>query len=498
MQDQHSRLRELIKDLTAPPYYPAVYLAPANTLAVQGALVQADNDRRVVQMAEGMSLEQLRPGDEVFLTHESNCLIAKSNSPSYLTGDVAIYSRSTVDGRLVLSAHDEEVVVLVTTELCDAGLKAGDCVRFSRSMGLAFEKIDIAKGREYFLEETPSDTFDEIGGLDREIKALKRLFTLHIFHPEMAAQYKLRRKKAVLMEGPPGNGKTKVARAVCHWLASLSPSGRSLFINVKPGALNSEWYGVTERHYREIFRVAREAVAEDSRVPVVIFFEEIDSIGGNRCESINRIDDRLLNAFMAELQGFENSGNIVILAATNRMDSIDPALLRPGRLGDLILHFPQPNSNAARTILSRHLPSGIPYAANGAGAAAAREALLDLAVAQLYSLNSDTELARLKLRDGKERLVRGADLVSGAQLEAIAQAAVERACVRAAESGPKGITAADMHEAVSDFFLAAPRALTPRNARNYLHDLPQDVDVVRVDLVERKVRHPHLYRVEAA
>lgn len=498
VQEQHGRLRELIKELTAPPYYPAVYLAPANTPAVQGAMVQTDNDRRVVQLAEGVSLEQLRPGDEVFLSHDRNCLIAKSSTPSYLTGDVAIYSRSTADGRLVLSAHDEEVVVLATADLRDAELKAGDCVRFSRAMGMAFEKIETAKGKEYFLEETPRDTFDEIGGLDREIEALKRLFTLHIFHPEMAAQYKLRRKKAVLMEGPPGNGKTKVARAVCHWLASLSPSGRSLFINVKPGALNSEWFGVTERHYREVFRVAREAAAEDPHVPVVIFFDEIDSIGGNRGESINRIDDRLLNAFMAELQGFENSGNIVILAATNRMDSIDPALLRPGRLGDLILHFPQPNGKAARAILSRHLPSDIPYAANGAGTITAREEMLDLAVAQLYSLNCDTELARLKLRDGKERMVRAADLVSGAQLEAIACAAIERACVRNAEGGPKGISAADMQAAISDFFLAAPRALTPRNARNYVRDLPLDVDVVRVDLVERKVHHPHLYRVEAA
>jgi hypothetical protein len=116
----------------------------------------------------------------------------------------------------------------------------------------------------------------------------------------------------------------------------------------------------------------------------------------------------------------------------------------------------------------------------------------------LYSLNCDTELARLKLRDGKERMVRAADLVSGAQLEAIACAAIERACVRNAEGGPKGISAADMQAAISDFFLAAPRALTPRNARNYVRDLPLDVDVVRVDLVERKVHHPHLYRVEAA
>ena len=187
-----------------------------------------------------------------------------------------------------------------------------------------------------------------------------------------------------------------------------------------------------------------------------MFWDEVDAIGGNRGESTHRIDDRILNAFMAELNGLEDRGNIVILAATNRLDSLDPALLRPGRLGDLVLHFPQPSGKAARAILGRHLPADIPYAANGAGPAVARELLLDQAVAQLFVQNSDTELANLTLRDGKRRLVRAADLVSGAQLEAIAQAALERACVREAEGGPAGVATADMNAAISDFFSRSP------------------------------------------
>jgi SpoVK/Ycf46/Vps4 family AAA+-type ATPase len=278
----------------------------------------------------------------------------------------------------------------------------------------------------------------------------------------------------------------------------LAPSGRSHFINVKPGALNSMWYGATEARYREIFRAAREAAAAAPDAPVVMFWDEIDAIGSNRGESLQRIDDRMLNAFMAELNGLDERGNIVILTATNRRDALDPALVRPGRLGDLVLHFPPPNRQAARAILGRHLPAGIPYAANGEGPAAAREALLDLAVGRIFAQNRETELANLTLRDGKQRLVRASELVSGAHLEAITQAAVERACVREAEGGPEGVSPADMEAAVSDFFQVTPRGLTPRNARNYLRDLPQDVDVVRVDLVERKVTHPHRYRVEAA
>jgi proteasome-associated ATPase len=278
----------------------------------------------------------------------------------------------------------------------------------------------------------------------------------------------------------------------------MSRSGRSRFINVKPGALNSMWYGATEQRYREIFRVAREAAVAEPEVPVVMFWDEIDSVGSSRGESINRIDDRMLNCFMAELDGLEDRGNIVLLAATNRMDSIDTALLRPGRLGDLVLHIPQPNRKAAHAILGCHLPPDVPYAANGEGTAAAREALLNLAVAQLFALTSETELANLTLRDGKHRLVRAADLVSGAQLQAIAQAALERACVRDIEGGPVGVSAADMDAAISNFFVSASRVLTPRNARNYICDLPQDVDVVSVSPAERKVKRPHLYRMEAA
>ncbi len=498
LQENHEKLRVLIKALTAPPFFPAVFLAASNTPQMQGALVQTDTERRVVEVGEDIPLGELTPGDEVFLTHERNCLLAKSETPCFLTGEVATYSRSMGDGRLVLRAREEELVVLPTAALRTATLKAGEGVRFSRSMGLAFERIEPSKGEEYFLEETPNDSFEEIGGLDREIDMLKRVLTLHLFHEDAAGRYKLRRKRAVLMEGPPGNGKTKVARATCAWLGSLSPGGRARFINVKPGALNSMWFGATEQRYRDIFRVAREAAAAEPDVPVVMFWDEIDAIGCTPGESINRIDDRMLNCFKAELNGLEERGNIVILSATNRRDALDPALARPGRLGDLVLHFPQPNRRAARSILSRHMPVDIPYAANGEGPAAAREALLDLAVGQIFAQNSDTELAKLTLRDGKQRVVRAADLVSGAHLEAIAQASIERACVREAEGGPQGVTSADMDAAIADFFYVTPRALTPRNARNYLHDLPQDVDVVRVDLPERKVRHPHRYRVEAA
>jgi SpoVK/Ycf46/Vps4 family AAA+-type ATPase len=186
------------------------------------------------------------------------------------------------------------------------------------------------------------------------------------------------------------------------------------------------------------------------------------------------------------------------MAATNRADSLDPAMIRAGRLGDLILEIPPPNRKGAHAVLGCYLPADIPYASGHAGQASAREELLQFAVGQLFAENGDTELAHLTLRDGKRRLIRAADLLNGASLQSIALSALERAVLRDDEGGPAGVCAADISAAISYFLVAAPRALTPRNARNYIQDLPQDVDVTSVDIVERRVKRPYLYRVEAA
>ena len=497
VEEEQSKLRSLIASLTAPPCFPAIFLAPAQTAGVQCAIVQTESDRRVVRLENDVEIASLIPGDEVLLSHEKNCLVAKSENPGFLTGEIASFSRGLPDGRIVVRARDEEIVVLPNAALRGVTIKPGDGIRLNRNVGLALERIEASRGEEYFIESTPSDTFCEIGGLDREIEQLKRLMTLHICHPGMAGKYRLPRKRSVLMEGPPGNGKTKVARATCNWLATLSKSGRSHFINIKPGGLNTVWYGATEQRYREVFRVAREAAAAEPDVPVVMFWDEVDAIGSHRGESVHRIDDRMLNAFMAELNGLEDRGNIVILAATNRIDSLDPALLRPGRLGDLVLHFPRPRANAARAILARHFPPifHIPRTARvkrGTRSVARPGDCADLLLRR-GGRTGQPDAARWQ-----SRMVRAADLVSGAQLESIAQSAIERACVRDAEGGPAGIGVSDVSAAIAEFCRSVPRALTPRNARSYLHDLPPDIDVVRVDLVERKVQQPWRYRVEAA
>jgi proteasome-associated ATPase len=195
------------------------------------------------------------------------------------------------------------------------------------------------------------------------------------------------------------------------------------------------------------------------------------------------VDDRVLTAFMAELDGLESRGNILVVAATNRRDALDPALLRPGRLGDLVLEIGRPGAEAAGEIFARHLPAEIPYEPPGS-----REDQIAAAISRVYAPNGLGDLAVLTLRDGKRRPVTAGHFMSGARIAKVCQAAIEQACLREQDQGPTGLRTSDLLQAVDAEFLTAAGALTPRNCLVHLEDLPQDVDVVRVEPVVRRVR----------
>jgi proteasome-associated ATPase len=485
-------LRQTIEEITAPPHFPAVFIARAGDGAEPTALVRVGGELRAVRFGE-TDPEDFRTGDELLLSAERNTVTARLPPLAFTCGETATFVRRAGEGRLVLKARDEEMVVQAAAALQEAPLKAGDLVRFDRGSWMAYERIERPRGEEYFLEETPSDSFDSIGGLDREIETLKRSIELHFYHPGTVQRYRLRRKKAVLLYGPPGTGKTLMARALANWMAKLSGTGKSRFINVKPGGLHSMWYGETESNYRKLFQLAREASADQPQIPVVLFFDEADSVAATRGRSIHQIDDRVANAFMAELNGLEERGNILVVTATNRLDTLDSAMTRSGRLGDLMLRIPRPGRKAARQIFEKHLPADIPYFTNGHSAESTRREAIDTAVSMIFAENGDGELAHIMFRDGKKRPVRARDLINGAEVASIAQSATERACAREAGGGEGGVRLEDVVSAVGDFFGSAARALTPVSCRNYLEDLPQDTDVVRVDLVERKVVQPYRY-----
>lgn len=494
-QDKQNELAKLFDNLTAPPLHPAIFLGLVRTNKGEAAMVSCGNARRIVTIDEGVDRFSLAVGDEVLLNDGLNVIVEQSLHTFLRSGETASFDRRLPDGRVVLKCRDEEMIVDVAGPLHDVRFNSGDLVRWNKDAWLAFEKIERSDGANFFLEETPSQTFGEIGGLDRQIEALQRSIRMHLQHAETVRKYCLKRKGSVLLVGPPGTGKTMVARALANWLAQISPRRRSRFMNIKPGSLHSMWYSQSEANYREAFRVARAAGEQEPDVPVVMFFDEVDAIGSVRGDHLQRINDHVLTAFMCELDGLESRGNILVVAATNRHDALDPALLRPGRLGDEIVEVPRPNMKAAREIFGKHLSPEIPYALDGHGAdiAATRQALIESVVSRIYVPNGDNDLATITFRDGKRRAIKAADLINGASIAKIARTAVERACAREIDLNQGGVQLSDALTAMTEEFESLGRSLTPANCHQYVSDLPQDVDVVSVEPIVRKVARRHRY-----
>ena len=334
-------LRDVLQRLSATPWHSAVFLGPVATGGVRAAAVACNGSSRVVSVADEVDLDELAIGDPVLLGSDMNVVMQTLASPLPRTAETAEFRGVTADGRLLLRQRDEEVLVHAAPGLDRSALTVGERVRWDRSVGLAFERIERTRESPLFLEGTPAEGFDRIGGLDTQIAQITRSLRLHMLHPEIASRYCVRRVASILLVGPPGTGKTMLARALANWLGQHAPSGRARFMSIKPAELHSMWYGQSEANYREAFRVARQTGDADPSTPVVMFFDEVDAVGATRGHSLAHVDDRVLTSFMTELDGLEPRGNILVVAATNRRDTIDPALARPGRLGDLVIDIPR-------------------------------------------------------------------------------------------------------------------------------------------------------------
>lgn len=488
-------LREVLDRLSAPPWHTGLYLGPIVTGGVRAAAVTCNGSVRIVSFADGVSADGLAVGDTVLVGADMNVIMQRLSDPLPRTADTAEFHGTMADGRLILRHRDEEVLVAAAPNLDTATLAAGERVRWDRGAGLAFERVERTAASPLFLEDTPAEGFERIGGLDAEIAAITKSLRLHMLHPEIANRYRVQRVASILLVGPPGTGKTMIARALANWLAQHATGRRARFMSIKPGELHSMWYGQSEANYREAFRVARQVGDEDPGTPVVMFFDEVDAVCATRGKHAAHVDDRVLTSFMAELDGLKTRGNIVVVAATNRRDALDPAVARPGRLGDLIVEIPRPGMKAATAVFEKHLPPDVPYQVDDAGdATASRRRLIDIAVARLYAPNGEGEVASIMFRDGSRRAIRASDLMSGARIANIARAGIERACVRDLERGESGIAARDLLDAIENEVSGIVSALTPVNCHAFISNLPQDLAVVRVEPAARRVRHPHRFR----
>jgi proteasome-associated ATPase len=362
--------------------------------------------------------------------------------------------------------------------LADTGLKKGDHIGFDLAVRLAYVRLSPPARESLFADDLPEDEFSQLGGLEQPIAQIQRALDFTIRFPEVAARYGVRDKRGILLCGPPGNGKTRLGRCTATYVGRLVPGVPCRFLSLVGGSdVYSMWLGESERKLCEIFEAAEAAAAEG---PVVLFFDEIDALGRNRGSDCGgTAPDRILSTFLGLLDGVKRLSGVIVMAATNRPDTLDPALLRAGRF-DLKIHIPRPNRSAARAVLQAYLKD-LPLAAS----CGERQQIVEGFLSRIYSPNGEySAVLTVKLNDGRNLPVSIKELVSGAMLENVVRMAAEEAAFRETRTGdPDGISEEDLVAALQQEICGIAGLITPANAKAYLGMIPQDAHPVAVSSV---------------
>ncbi|HZR45871.1 MAG TPA: AAA family ATPase [Candidatus Manganitrophaceae bacterium] len=366
------------------------------------------------------------------------------------------------DGRLRVGQEPgtQSNLLIRSAQLADVKLNVNDEVRIDASHRVAIEKVDQAKRREYFLEETPKVTWEEIGGQKEAIESIREALEHPLLYPDLFKKYNFSQPKGFLLYGPPGCGKTLIGKATAYSLVQkLKAQGNEqveeFFLHIKGPEILNMWLGESERMVREIFARAREKRG-NGYLPF-IFIDEAESILGTRRSSrSHNILSTLVPMFCAEMDGIESLKEMVIILASNRPDLIDPAVLRPGRI-DRKIKIRRPDRSGAEEILKVYLTDAMPLSpgllkAHRNDPAQARQALLDAALDAIFSKAPGQQILELQLRSSRREILYRSDLISGALLASIVQRAKERAIKRTIAGGEEGLDLSDLTAAVENEF----------------------------------------------
>jgi len=455
-KEQVAALRAEVDKLAAPPSSYGTFLQPASDDTVD---VWTGGRKMRVNVVPGVDVRALRRGQEVILNEALN-VVAMAGVERQ--GEVVRLKDHLDETRALVSLRaDEERVVELSAELAGQTLQPGDLLRLDARAGVVLERLPKAEVEDLVLEEVPNITYGDIGGLSAQIDQIRDAIELPVLYAEHFAAHKLAPPKGVLLYGPPGCGKTLIAKAVANALAQQlseqtgTPS-RAYFLNVKGPELLNKYVGETERKIREIFARAREK-ASSAGAPVVIFFDEMDSLFRTRGTGISSdVESTIVPQFLAELDGVEGLRHVIVIGASNRQDLIDPAVLRPGRF-DVKIRIERPNRSAAREIFSKYLTPDLPLsaadlAAHGNDPAATAGALIEAALGEMFAGDDAHRFLEVTYASGEKETLYFKDFVSGAVIESVCTRAKKTAVKRMIGTGLRGITAADLTEAVKGEF----------------------------------------------
>ena len=455
-REQLGVLREEVEKLTAPPNNFGTVLQVND----DGTIDILTGSRKLRVAAQpNVEVKKLLVGQEILLNEAFNIIDVRHFEPA---GDVLRVRETLTDGRVVVIAHaDEEKVLSRSETMMDVKLRPGDYVRIDTKTGLILEKMERPEVEELVLEEVPDITYEDVGGLADQIEQIRDTVELPYMHRDLFREYQLDPPKGILLYGPPGCGKTLIAKAVANSLAKKvsertgNPDVRSYFLNIKGPELLNKWVGETERQIRLIFQRAKEK--SDEGVPVIVFFDEMDSLFRTRGTGISSdVESTIVPQLLSELDGVESLKNVVVIGASNREDLIDPAILRPGRL-DVKIKIHRPDPSAAREIFRIYLGEEMPLDAEELAAIDGDRAgliagMITATVDAMYSEADENRFLEVTYASGDREILFFKDFASGAMIENIVRRAKKDAIKRQIAGSTPGVRQQDLIDAIKQEF----------------------------------------------
>jgi proteasome-associated ATPase len=456
-KEQMLALKGEVEKLAQPPSGFAIILTNNKDGSVD--ILNAGRKLRV-NVSPEVDKKELVVGREVILNDSMNVVEVTTFEE---VGEVVTLKEILSDRQraIVIGRTDEEKIARLAQPLIDQLLRSGDSLMLDPKNNVLFEKVPKSDVEELVLEEIPDVDYSDIGGLGRQIEQIRDAVELPYLHKELYSEHKLQAPKGILLYGPPGCGKTLIAKAVANSLAKKisEKTGdydtKSFFLNIKGPELLNKYVGETERHIRQIFQRAREKA--NSGTPVIVFFDEMDSLFRTRGSGVSSdIENTIVPQLLSEIDGVESLENVIVIGASNREDMIDPAILRPGRL-DVKIKIERPDLEAAREIFTKYLTADLPIhpddlSENGNDKNQAVTAMIDSAVNRMYSQTDENRFIEVTYANGDREVLYFKDFSSGAMLENIVSRAKRDAIKDFLATGIKGISVSHLTNACYEEF----------------------------------------------